>query len=274
MNARCPGLAKTQRDLEPSMKAPYTAPSGKFIRRAFDSISPHYDLLNRILSFNAADRWRARAKEVLAAKGLLLGEAILDLGVGTGDFLKEFLAARSWNVAAGLDFASAMMARARKKLPPEAVFVSGDFHDLPFRDASFDLIISGFTLRSVRDMPLFLKGLRRVLRPGGAVAFLDLTRPVNFWHKLFFFPYLKFYLPLVGGLVSGNFAAYRFLSGSVEHFQKPEETMALMKAAGFEDCSRKSFSFGAVTLIIARKKRIQMSDPTLALIEEQGTHDF
>ena len=156
------------------MKAPYTAPSEHFIRRAFDSISPHYDLLNRILSFNAVDRWRRCAKEVLVQQQLLAGGAILDLGVGTGDFLREFLPALSWKLAAGLDFSAAMMERAREKLPPEVGFVIADFQDLPFRDSSFDLIISAFTLRSVQDMPRFFQGLHQIVRPGGAVAFLDL----------------------------------------------------------------------------------------------------
>lgn len=236
------------------MKQAHVAPDRATLRGVFDSISPYYDLLNRILSFNAADRWRRRAKEVLDQKKLLSGEAILDLGVGTGDFLKEFLPSHSWKAAVGLDFSTAMMARAREKLPPEVGFVNADFQDLPFRDACFDLIISAFTLRSVRNMPRFLNGLYRIVRPGGAVVFLDLTRPGNFWHKLFFYPYLKFYLPLVGWLISGNFEAYRFLSRSVEHFQAPAETIALMEAAGFEDFSRKSFSFGAVTLIISRKR--------------------
>ncbi len=235
------------------MTTSYTAPSRHFIRKAFDSISSRYDLLNRILSFNAADRWRRQARDVLDGMQLLSGGAILDIGVGTGDFLKEFLTSGSWKVAAGLDFSSAMLERARGKLPPAVNFVSADFHDLPFRDAGFDLVISGFTLRSVQNMQQFLRGIYRIVRPEGAVALLDLTRPVNFWHKVFFFPYLKFCLPLIGGLVSGDFAAYRFLSESVGNFQAPSATVTLMKEAGFKECSTKSFSFGAVTLIIGRK---------------------
>ena len=233
------------------MKSP--TPDKKSLREIFNSISPRYDLLNQILSFNAADRWRRQAKEILAKEQLLSGDAILDLGVGTGDLLKWFLAAHPWKKVVGLDFASSMMELAREKLSPEAGLVCADFHDLPFVEASFDLVISGFTLRSIQDMPQFLKGVHRTVKPGGAVAFLDLTRPSNFWPKAFFTPYLKYFLPLVGGLISGNFTAYRFLSTSVGSFQTPARTITLMEAAGFKDCTSKSFSFGAVTLIIGRK---------------------
>ncbi|HPS37629.1 MAG TPA: class I SAM-dependent methyltransferase, partial [Candidatus Omnitrophota bacterium] len=130
---------------------------------------------------------------------------------------------------------------------------AGDFHELSFPDASFDLILSAFTLRSVQDMPRFLGGIFRVLKPGGRVAFLELTRPRNFLLKLFFIPYVKIYLPLVGRWVSGNDTAYRFLSESVRHFQSPSVVMERMEKAGFSELSTKSFSFGTATLIIGRK---------------------
>lgn len=231
-----------------------TFPETKALRDIFNSISDRYDLLNQILSFNAADRWRRRAKEILAGKGLSAGAAVLDLGVGTGDFLKWFLNAHPWTCAAGLDFSTAMLKRAREKLPPGVALVNADFQELPFREACFDLVISAFTLRSIQDMPQFLKGLYGIVKPEGTVAFLDLTRPGFFRHKLFFYPYLKCFLPLVGGLISGNFRAYQFLSASVANFQVPSKTIALMEAAGFKDCCSKSFSFGTVTLIIGRKK--------------------
>lgn len=223
------------------------------IRNIFDSISPYYDLLNQVLSFNAADSWRRKTAAFLHE--LLRPEcrAILDVGIGTGDFLKWFLQDPRWSCAAGVDFSSEMMARARGKLPSRVHFVSADFHELPFRQESFDLVISGFTLRSVRDLPSFFQGLHQILRPHGIVALLDLTRPANFWHRIFFYPYLNFFLPRIGGLLSRNSKAYRFLADSVQTFQSPARTIELMKIAGFQGCSSKSFSFGAVTLIIGRK---------------------
>jgi demethylmenaquinone methyltransferase/2-methoxy-6-polyprenyl-1,4-benzoquinol methylase len=128
-----------------------------------------------------------------------------------------------------------------------------DFDVLPFLEASFDLVISAFTLRSVQKLPEFLSAVLRILTPGGKAAFLDLTRPRNFAARLLFFPYLKFILPLLGWLISGNRKAYGFLSESVRHFQAPEETVRLMQAAGYRDLTTKSFAFGAATLIIGTK---------------------
>lgn len=230
----------------------YTVPDKVFIQKAFDSITPKYDLLNQILSFGQADRWRQRAARILLEGIPSSAGTILDLGCGTGDSLKGFLAAKKWERAVGLDFSEAMLSRARQKIP-EAEFIHGDLHELPFPDKNFDIIFSAFTLRSVQDMPRFLQGVFRVLKPGGRVGFLELTRPRNLLHRLFFFPYLKLSLPVVGWLVSGNPTAYQFLSKSVETFQPPEKILERMREAGFRDCSMKSFSFGAVTLMIGRK---------------------
>ena len=250
------------------MDNPHAKPDKEFIRRTFDSISPRYDLLNQILSFGSADQWRRKAANLLLeggnGSGTILGKqngarptAILDVGVGTGDFLKWFLKARSWERSVGTDFSAEMLERAKEKLPPSVELFSADFHELPFEDSSFDLIVSAFTLRSVQHMPRFLSGLFRILKPGGRVGFLDLTRPRNRLHKLLFFPYLRIFLPVMGWLISGHQTAYQFLSQSVDRFQTPEETMRLMADAGFKDCHSKSFSFGAATLIIGHKSALR-----------------
>lgn len=262
----------------------YTAPDKDFIRKAFNAISPRYDLLNQVLSFGQADRWRKRACQIFLegagsisegkrgqvpfSKGLApflkekvpvsfyekgaRPQSILDLGCGTGDSLKWFLRARKWERAVGLDFSKEMLVKARLKLL-EAEFREGDFNKLPFGDAEFDLVFSAFTLRSVQNMPQFLSEVKRVLKPGGRTGLLELTRPRNFLHRAFFFPYIKVVLPALGRLVSGNDTAYRFLSQSVENFQVPEQTLEIMRQADFRDLFTKSFSFGVATLIIATK---------------------
>jgi len=235
-----------------TVKNSYAAPNKEFIRRAFDTISQRYDLLNEILSFGNADRWRKKACGLLLKRAGNEAGAVLDLGVGTADSLKWFLKKKKWRFAAGLDFSGKMLCRAARKISG-AFFVNGDFHELPFAYGSFDVIFSAFTLRSVQNMPKFLAEIKRVLKPGGKVGFLDLTRPRSILHKIFFFPYLRFFLPLVGRLISGSDTAYQFLSQSVQNFQSPERTLEVMRQAGFRELSTKSFSFGAATLIIATK---------------------
>jgi demethylmenaquinone methyltransferase/2-methoxy-6-polyprenyl-1,4-benzoquinol methylase len=229
------------------------APDKKFIQEAFDSITPRYDLLNQILSFGMSEAWRRRSAEILLSEPLFSPKTILDLGCGTGKFLECFLKKSSWQSATGVDFSEAMLRKARETVPGNVMWLREDFDALPFLDASFDLVISGFALRSVQKFPEFLGRVHRLLTPGGKVAFLDLTRPRSFWVRLFFFPYLKFVLPFLGWLLSGNRKAYDFLSGSVRKFQDPEETIRLMQTLGYRNPTSKSFAFGAATLIIGAK---------------------
>lgn len=223
------------------------------IQKIFDSISGRYDLLNQILSFGMSESWRRESAKILLNDPDFSPKTILDLGCGTGKFLECFLKIRSWDRAAGVDFSAAMLEKARLTIPGNVIWLQEDFEALPFLESSFDLVISGFTLRSVQKAPQFLSRILRILNPGGRAAFLDLTRPRNFWARLLFFPYLKFILPLLGWLLSGNRKAYDFLSSSVRRFQEPEETIRLMRFTGFRECVSKSFAFGAATLIIGKK---------------------
>ena len=223
------------------------------LRGFFDSIAGRYDFLNHLLSFRLDESWRRRSRNLLLEGGRGAG-AVLDLGTGTGKFLRLF-----WEVGlgrerlVGLDFSPGMLERARREIPAEADLVQADFQALPFQDEYFDLVISAFALRSVRDMPGFLSNVRRMLRKGGRAALLCLTRPQSrLWNALYF-PYLRFYLPAVGGAVSGNRRAYEFLSGSILTFQDPEQTASMMAEAGFSDAAVHRFSWGAATLILGCK---------------------
>ncbi len=226
------------------------SPDKEFIRDAFDSIAPKYDFLNTVLSFKLDEAWRRRARDLVLEPAQ---QAILDLGIGSGKFLECFLQARTWKKAVGLDFSANMLAVAREHLPQEVTLVQGDFHDLPFARAEFDLVVSAFTLRSVKDMPRFLSQVFKILTPGGRAAFLCLTRPQAWWAKLLFYPYLKLYLPVVGWIFSGRLKAYQFLSESIASFQEPQKTAAEMRDTGFTELQVHAFTFGAATLIIGRK---------------------
>ncbi len=226
------------------------SPDKEFIREAFDSIAPKYDFLNTVLSFKLDESWRRRARDLVLESSQ---QAILDLGIGSGKFLECFLQARLWKKAVGLDFSANMLSVARENLPQEVTLVQGDFHDLPFATAEFDLVVSAFTLRSVKDMPRFLGHVFKILTPGGRAAFLCLTRPKAWWAKLLFYPYLKLYLPLVGWIFSGKLKAYQFLSESIASFQEPQKTVTEMRDTGFNDLQIHVFTFGAATLIIGRK---------------------
>ena len=102
-------------------------------------------------------------------------------------------------------------------------------------------------------MKVFLRGVYDVLKPGGKAGFLCLTRPQSGLCGLLYRPYMKWYLPFLGGLISGNRQAYEFLSDSVMRFQEPSRTMEMMLQTGFRTAEMRQFSFGLATLIWARK---------------------
>ena len=226
------------------------SPDKAYIRRIFDSIAFRYDFLNSLLSFQLDQGWRKKSLDLVLEPE---HQSILDLGVGTGKFLQLFLKAKSWKQAIGLDFSSRMLQSARKALPENVELISADFHEIPLKSASIDLIVSAFTLRSVKDMPGFLKEVYRLLAENGKAAFLCLTRPRNFFWKILYYPYLKFYLPLAGYFFSGDKQAYQFLSKSIQSFQDPEETAGMMREAGFQSLEIHSFTWGAATLIAGKK---------------------
>ncbi|MBI3313958.1 MAG: ubiquinone/menaquinone biosynthesis methyltransferase [Candidatus Omnitrophica bacterium] len=228
----------------------FASPPKGDIQRIFDSIAFRYDFLNTFLSLKLDDMWRRRSRDLMLEG---CERSILDLGVGTGKFLQSFLSVKSFDRAVGLDFSAGMLEEARRHLPASVELVNADFHNLPFEDRGFDLVISAFTLRSVKEMPHFLAEVYRILKPEGKAGFLCLTRPKSIFWKILYYPYLNFYLPVVGRLLSGNWNAYRFLSESIQTFQDPSQTKTMMADAGFRDVRIHAFTFGAATLILGKK---------------------
>lgn len=228
------------------------SPDKETIRDVFDHIAYRYDALNSILSFSIDENWREKAVRLILSESRE-EKSILDLGVGTGKFLSRFLQKKSWLTAAGVDFSGEMLKRARFNLSPTCRLIQADIHDLPFEDESFDLIVSSFTLRSVKNRVHFFSEVLRTLRPAGRIAFLCLTRPRSLVGRALYTPYLRFYLPFVGGLLTRDPVAYRFLSQSIQAFPAPREIAKEMETLGFQRISIFSFSLGLSTLMIAHR---------------------
>ena len=209
------------------------AEKGARVREMFSAISPRYDLLNRLLSAGLDQGWRRR---VVALSGVQAGGRALDLCAGTGD-LAVMLAARvgTDGEAVGLDFCEDMLVHARRKYPvstwPQLRFTCGDAIELPFEGDIFDTVTMAFGLRNLADPSRGFREMRRVVRPGGTVVVLELTRPGGLL-RLLYYPYLFIVLPLLGGLVSGRFNAYRYLARSIAEFLPPERVLEQMREAG------------------------------------------
>ena len=229
-----------------------SSPDTKTIQSFFNAIPERYDFLNSFLSFSLDRAWRKRlVREALSSAGNI--ESVLDIGVGTGASLQAFLKANCFKFAVGCDFSEGMLRVAKEKIKGAALFTA-DLHELPFSNESFELVTSSFVLRSVRQMERFLCEVKRVLKKGGKFAFLDLTRPQNtFFWNLIYRPYLAFYLPLVGKMVSKHPQAYQFLSQSIQTFIDPQDLKKKMEQAGFNSVEIKPHSFGVATVFLGVK---------------------
>lgn len=216
----------------------------------FDSIAPHYDLLNHVLSCSV-DRlwwWRTarRFRHILARPEA----SILDICCGTGDMTLALLRRRPAGAKPVLaaDFSPAMLARARTKLTGRAVNVrEADALHLPLADQSLDLVTTAFGFRNLANYEAGLEEFFRVLAPGGEVGILDFSEPGGWIGKLYAF-YFRRVLPLIGARISGVGAAYTYLPQSVERFPAPEAMLAMMRTAGFADVSWTPYSFGIAGL--------------------------
>lgn len=214
------------------------------VRAMFDRIAPVYDVMNRLMTAGLDRRWRR-----LAARSVVRpGDRVLDACCGTGDLALAALAAGGDVV--GLDFSERMLERARRK--SRAVkWVQGDLLALPFTGESFDAATVGFGIRNVEDLEAGLRELARVVRPGGSLGCLEITRPRGLL-RLFFRVWFDGLVPLAGRVLPGG-AAYSYLPASVRRFPGPEDLAHAMERAGFTDVHWRLLGGGIVALHIGRR---------------------
>ena len=194
------------------------------VRRLFDRIAPVYDAMNRVMTAGLDRRWRRRTVEAVVQPGF----RVLDACCGTGDL--AIAAEREGGIVTGLDFSPGMLARARAK-SRTIDWVQGDVLSLPYEDGSFDAVTVGFGVRNVADLRAGLIELRRVLRPGGRIAILEITQPRGAL-KPFFTLWFDRIVPLLGRVLPGG-KAYTYLPASVRRFPGAEELAALVDDVGF-----------------------------------------
>jgi demethylmenaquinone methyltransferase / 2-methoxy-6-polyprenyl-1,4-benzoquinol methylase len=225
------------------------APEKKAVRSMFDRIAPRYDLLNRLLSAGTDARWRRRAVDFL---GLGSQGCVLDLCTGTADLLIEWLGRGPGSSGAGVDLSTEMLSRGTRKLvargyAPRAGLLAGDAERLPFGDARFDAAMVAFGIRNVGDVDAALHEVFRVLRPRGRFVILEFAMPGGAAGHLYRF-YFHRLLPLVGGLLSGDPGAYRYLPASVRRFDTPSALGERLARAGFQAIEARRLSLGIAWL--------------------------
>ena len=221
------------------------------VREIFDSIAPSYDLLNHLLSMGLDRHWWSRTARAFKSTLNHPNARVLDLCCGTGDMtvaLQKLRPATSVascsscttttnNAAAhpitGVDFSAEMLARARTKYAATNIlWVEADAMHLPYPDASFDLVTSAFGFRNLTNYPAALAEIHRVLSPNGQIGILECNHPDGLSGTLYNL-YFKHVLPVIGGAISGDRAAYRYLPASVARFPRPPQMLTLLREAGF-----------------------------------------
>jgi demethylmenaquinone methyltransferase/2-methoxy-6-polyprenyl-1,4-benzoquinol methylase len=209
------------------------------VRAMFDRIAPVYDAMNRVMTAGLDGRWRRET----AAAVVRPGDRVLDSCCGTGDLALASL--QAGGRVTGLDFSERMLERARRK-SGEIEWVQGDALALPFEDDSFDAATVGFGVRNLEDLDRGLAELARVLRPGGRVGVLEITRPQGMLEP-FYNVWFGRIVPVLGKLLPGG-SAYTYLPASVKRFPGPEDLARFLRKAGFTDVRYRLFAGGIVAL--------------------------
>jgi len=225
-------------------------PDPTAVNSMFARIAGRYDMANRLLSGGIDLYWRRRLIQKVATYS---PRDVLDLATGSGDV--AYALARGLprgTPIVGMDFCRPMLDEAEKKQPdmPQSeavVFREGDGLNLPCEDASFDAATISFGLRNMADRHKCLSELHRVLRPGGRLWVLEFSQPYR-WLRPFYYLYLRYALPLIAAVVTGDRGAYDYLCGSISAFPSHEGITAEMKAAGFAGITVERLTGGIVAL--------------------------
>ena len=224
-----------------SVRSGSLSPDG--VRAMFDRIAPVYDAMNRVMTMGLDRRWRRLAAEVVRP-----GDRVLDAACGTGDLALE--AERHGGKVTGLDFSERMLERARAK-SGSVEWVKGDVMALPYDEATFDAATVGFGIRNVSDLEGGLRELARVLRPGGRLAVLEITRPRGLLRP-FFRLWFDVLVPLAGKVLPGG-SAYTYLPASVRRFPGPDDLAGAMRRSGFENVRYRLLAGGIVALHVGER---------------------
>jgi len=233
----------------------------------YGDIHRTYDRVNHIFTFGRDRSWRKKAAAELLASN---PQGVLDLCTGTGDFVLE-LARQSDHSEPGIkftgfDFSTDMLKEAQRKLgelqkiksQPEILFLEGDAAEMPFQDGQFDSMGITFGIRNLvyenSRANQHLSEMRRVLRHGGELVVLESCKPANTLWRVFNDFYLRFVLPYLGGLISGNLKAYQYLATSSKNYYTIEEMGQILDKAGFRMIRSKSLFLGSLMLLVLEKR--------------------
>ncbi|MGF1547001.1 MAG: bifunctional demethylmenaquinone methyltransferase/2-methoxy-6-polyprenyl-1,4-benzoquinol methylase UbiE [Thiotrichales bacterium] len=221
------------------------------VAEVFHAVASKYDLMNDAMSFGIHRLWKRYA--VLQA-GLRPGMRVLDLAGGTGDLARQFApqVGPSGEVVLA-DINSSMLTEGRRRMVDAGIvgnvrYAQVNAECLPFPAGYFDVVTIAFGLRNVTDKDAALASMRRVLKPGGKLLILEFSKPPNALFSRAYDAYSFTALPLLGKLIAGDGASYRYLAESIRMHPDQETLKAMMAQAGFGRCDYFNLTGGVVAL--------------------------
>lgn len=227
----------------------------EYVREIFSSVSPKYDLLNSLLSLLLDRCWRWRTVRLLRD---VPGGPVLDLCAGTMPLALELTRQAEERIVLAVDFCEGMLRAGIRSLSDDQrrtrIFpVCGDGEEIPAPDGTFWGCTVGFGVRNLAHTRQGLAEMHRVLRPGGRLLILELSRPANPLVKPIYNCYLHYMLPRIASLCAGHRQAYEYLASSIASFYEPAELLAMMRETGFTGVERRQLSLGIVSIYIGNK---------------------
>lgn len=236
-------------------------PKKEKIREMFNDIAGDYDKLNHIMSLDTDKGWRKKAvMEVAECRAMTENLSVLDVACGTGDFSIAIAKNIPGVRVTGADISEGMLSVMKEKVTGAGLddIISTKVADgemLPFDDASFDCVTISFGIRNFESRENGLREMLRVLRPGGKLVILELSMPENAFIRWCFSIYFLHLIPTLGGKVSGDKAAYRYLPASVVAFPKKNEFLSTMASCGFSEVRHRAFTFGICRMYTGIKQK-------------------
>ncbi len=227
----------------------------RFVHSVFESIAPKYDMMNDVLSFRRHKAWR---KFTMRKMNVGSGDTAIDLCCGTGDWTVAIAQASGTGKVVGLDFSRNMLDHGRAKVDKLGLggridLVQGNAMALPYEEDTFDYATIGFGLRNVPDIRQVLREMRRVVKPGGKVVCLELSKPTRQPLKAVYSFYFNRFLPVLGKLVAGRYEQYKWLPESLVAFPGRKELASIFRETGLQDVEDYGLTGGIAALHIGTK---------------------
>jgi len=243
-----------------SLRRSLATPEGKqrYVRRLFATIADRYDFITRFLSYGQDRRWKRRLIRLAA---LTASDRVLDLACGTGDLV--FAASPHVRRAVGLDltFRMVQLAKRRPVGRRDVALLTGDMLALPFRDATFDVVTTGYGLRNVPDLDRSLAEIRRVLAPGGRLLSLDFNRPSNPIVRAAYLAYLTAVGSALGLVLHRDPDTYRYIPESIRNYPGAHAVARMMADHGFTDVRVVPLLGGLMAIHVAFVPNSQLPTP-------------